>query len=68
MKNLTPPEVKMVKYFENVIAKAQPIPKSMPAGPWTGALTKAAQKVAFGQATPEQAAQEVYAAAAGTLK
>jgi hypothetical protein len=40
----------------------------MPAGAWNGALNNAAQKVAFGQATPADAAKEVYEAAAATLK
>ncbi|MFB9279470.1 ABC transporter substrate-binding protein [Cohnella cellulosilytica] len=65
---LTPPELKMMEYFEEVIAKAKPLPKQMPAGAWNGALTNAAQKVAFGRSTAAEAAKEVYQAAADTLK
>lgn len=68
MSKLSPPEVKMVQYFEKEISNKGKLPKQMPAGAWNGALNNAAQKVAFGQATPADAANEVYEAAAATLK
>jgi multiple sugar transport system substrate-binding protein len=65
---LSAPQLKMFEYFENVIAKADPMPKAMPTGDWNGALGKAAMKVAFAKATPEEAGKEVYEAALKTLK
>ncbi|MFD2330477.1 ABC transporter substrate-binding protein [Cohnella sp. GCM10020058] len=65
---LSPAQLQMFDYFEKVIASEAPMPKAMPAGDWNGALGKAAQKVAFGKSTPEEAGKEVYNAAVKTLK
>lgn len=65
---LSPAQLTMFDYFEKVIANEASMPKAMPAGDWNGALGKAAQKVAFGKSTPEEAGKEVYEAAVKTLK